>query len=127
MKWAVAFVGDDNKERNTLFSSDHCYFSMSVCVRWYSPDLAAAAGVKRLRFYAARPVFYDANDRPLPNGFVSVLLSCIVVSKAVIFTFTITITVLLQLVWRYTEQKDHTLRQRYAGYCYNKLCKINVS
>jgi len=70
VKWAVVLVGDDDKEKLTVFNSDQCYFSMSVCVRWYSHDLTAA-GIKRLRFYAARPVFYDANDQPLSNRFVS--------------------------------------------------------
>lgn len=72
MKWAVVLVGDDDKERLTVFNSDQCYFSMSVCVRWHSHDLTAA-GIKRLRFYAARPVFYDANDRPLSNRFTSIV------------------------------------------------------
>jgi len=69
LKWAVVFVGDDNKERVTVFNSDQCYFSTSVCVRWYSHDLSVA-GIKRLRFYAARPVFTDANDQPVSNRFV---------------------------------------------------------
>lgn len=68
MKWAVVFIGDDGKEKLTAFHSDQCHFSMSVCVRWYSPDLNVA-GIRRLRFYAARPVFHDANDRPLSNRF----------------------------------------------------------
>ena len=72
MKWAVVFLGDDDRERFTVFNSDQCYFSMSVCVRWYSLDLDVA-GIKRLRFYAARPVFYDANDQPLTNRFVCVV------------------------------------------------------
>jgi len=74
MKWAVAFIGDDNKERLTVFSSDQCYFLMTVCVRWYSPDLNVS-DIKRLRFYAARPVFYDENDRPLPNRFLNLFCS----------------------------------------------------
>ena len=69
MKWAVVFVDDNDRERSPLFNSDQCYFSMSVCIRWYSHNFNVA-GVKRLRFYAARPVFCDANDRPLSNRFV---------------------------------------------------------
>jgi len=68
MKWAVVFIGDDDKEKFTAFNSDQCHFSMSVCVRWYSPDLNNT-DIKRLRFYAARPVFYDANNQPLSNRF----------------------------------------------------------
>jgi len=68
MKWAVVFIDDDGKEKLAVFHSDQCHFSMSVCVRWYSPNLNVA-GIKRLRFYAARPVFYDANSQPLPNRF----------------------------------------------------------
>jgi len=71
VKWAVVLVGDDDKERLTVFHSDQCYFTMAVCIRWYSHELSGA-GIKRLRFYAARPVFYDANDRPLSNRFVSI-------------------------------------------------------
>jgi len=71
MKWAVVFVDDNDKEKQTVFNSDCCYFSMSVCIRWYSHGLSAA-GVKRLRFYAARPVFYDTSDRPLPNRYADV-------------------------------------------------------
>ena len=71
MKWVVVFVGDHNKERLTVFNSDQCHFSMSVCVRWYSPNLNIS-DTTRLRFYAARPVFYDENDRPLPNRFVCI-------------------------------------------------------
>jgi len=72
MKWAVVFVSDDNKERLTVFNSDQCYFCMSVCVRWYAPNLNVP-DIKRLRFYAARPVFYDEKDRPLPNRFYTLL------------------------------------------------------
>jgi len=74
IKWAVAFIGDDEKERLTLFNSDECHFSMCICVRWYSSDLSAAGDTKRLRFYAARPVFFDENGRPLSTRFVSIVM-----------------------------------------------------
>jgi hypothetical protein len=59
-------VNAKGQETTAVFHSDSFFFQMALCVRWYSSDLKTEE-VKRLRIYAARPVFRDCQDKPLDN------------------------------------------------------------
>ena len=69
MHWYVAFVDESNKE--IMFKqSDFFFFSMSVCVRWYSIVLPSGFRIKQLHFYAATPVFFDEKGHVMHNRLV---------------------------------------------------------
>jgi hypothetical protein len=59
-------VNAEGQETFAVFHNDFFYFQMSLCIRWYSSDMKID-GVRRLRVYAARPVFRDSRDKPLDN------------------------------------------------------------
>jgi len=66
MKWVLAFVNTAGEETCVNFHSDCFYFQMALCVRWYHSEINVT-GCKKLRFYAARPVLRDSEDKPLGN------------------------------------------------------------
>ncbi|KAI0222760.1 F-box only protein 15 [Lamellibrachia satsuma] len=67
MHWYVGFVDESNKE--IMFKqSDFFFFSMSMCVRWYSIALPSGFRIKQLHFYAATPVFFDEKGHGMHNS-----------------------------------------------------------
>lgn len=70
MKWVVSFIGYDGDEMKHAFQSDQFHFPMSVCVRWYGVEISSItlSRLRRIQFFAARPVLKDGSGQPLANS-----------------------------------------------------------
>ena len=71
----LCLVNGDGTEITTSKHSDIFFFNMAVHVRWYSADEGIAGArltnVRKLRFYAANPVFFDEKGHAVSNRWVT--------------------------------------------------------
>ena len=68
MKWLLSFVNSSGEE-HPFTHRDIFYFPMSVTVRWYNLELPPTGNIRKLRVYAAVPLFKDGSGKPTPDRY----------------------------------------------------------
>ncbi len=68
-RWVLS-VSASNDSEHVIEHNDTFSFAMSICVRWFSLQFPSVKSLKKLKIFAANPVFFDRKNEPLPNRWV---------------------------------------------------------